>query len=72
MHSLEPRARPVSDVFRQFAIVGQPTRLLLAELGMPAVNYGPGDPEVAHSRGEHVPVAQIAEVESRLRTWLTS
>jgi succinyl-diaminopimelate desuccinylase len=42
-----------------------------AELGMPAVNYGPGDPEVAHSRGEHVPVAQIAEVEDRLRAWLT-
>jgi succinyl-diaminopimelate desuccinylase len=39
---------------------------------MPAVNYGPGDPEVAHSRGEHVPVAQIIDVESRLRAWLTS
>jgi succinyl-diaminopimelate desuccinylase len=43
-----------------------------AELGMPAVNYGPGDPEVAHSRGEHVPVAQITDVESRLRAWLTT
>jgi succinyl-diaminopimelate desuccinylase len=43
-----------------------------AEIGMPAVNYGPGDPEVAHSRGEHVPVAQIIDVESRLRAWLTS
>ncbi|MGP8001752.1 MAG: succinyl-diaminopimelate desuccinylase [Streptosporangiaceae bacterium] len=43
-----------------------------AELGMPAVNYGPGDPEIAHSRGEHVPVAQIAEVEDRLRAWLTA
>ena len=42
-----------------------------AELGMPAVNYGPGDPELAHSRGEHVPVAQIAAVEDRLRAWLT-
>lgn len=42
-----------------------------AELGLPAVNYGPGDPEIAHSRGENVPVAQIAEVEDRLRTWLT-
>ena len=42
-----------------------------AELGMPAVNYGPGDPEIAHSRGEHVPMAQIAEVEARLRAWLT-
>ncbi|HEY2127829.1 MAG TPA: succinyl-diaminopimelate desuccinylase, partial [Streptosporangiaceae bacterium] len=42
-----------------------------AELGMPAVNYGPGDPEIAHSSGEHVPMAQIAEVEDRLRAWLT-
>ncbi len=42
-----------------------------AELGMPAVNYGPGDPEIAHSRGEHVPMEQIAEVEGRLRAWLT-
>jgi succinyl-diaminopimelate desuccinylase len=41
-----------------------------SELGMPAVNYGPGDPEIAHSRGEHVPTAQIAEVEARLRSWL--
>jgi succinyl-diaminopimelate desuccinylase len=41
-----------------------------AELGMPAVNYGPGDPEIAHSRGEHVPIAQIAECEANLRTWL--
>ena len=40
-------------------------------LGVPAVNYGPGDPEIAHSRGEHVPVAQIAEVEDRLRRWLS-
>jgi succinyl-diaminopimelate desuccinylase len=39
---------------------------------MPAVNYGPGDPEVAHSRAEHVPITQIAEVESRLRAWLTT
>jgi succinyl-diaminopimelate desuccinylase len=43
-----------------------------AELGMPAVNYGPGDPEIAHSRGEHVPMAQIAECESNLRRWLES
>ena len=41
-----------------------------AALGMPAVNYGPGDPELAHSRGEHVRVAQIGEFEDRLRTWL--
>ncbi len=41
-----------------------------AALGMPAVNYGPGDPEVAHTAGEHVPLAQIAECESRLLSWL--
>lgn len=41
-----------------------------AELGMPAVNYGPGDPELAHTRDEHVDVGQIAEVEQRLLAWL--
>jgi succinyl-diaminopimelate desuccinylase len=39
-------------------------------LGVPAVNFGPGDPSLAHSRGEHVPVAAVAECESRMRAWL--
>jgi succinyl-diaminopimelate desuccinylase len=39
-------------------------------LGMPALNYGPGDPLLAHSPDEHVPVAQIAEIEATLETWL--
>jgi len=39
-------------------------------LGVPAVNFGPGDPSFAHSRGEHVPVAAVAECESRMRAWL--
>jgi len=42
-----------------------------ALLGMPALNYGPGDPMLAHSRDEHVPVAQIAECEATLAAWLT-
>ncbi|HEX7265794.1 MAG TPA: succinyl-diaminopimelate desuccinylase [Streptosporangiaceae bacterium] len=42
-----------------------------ALLGLPAVNYGPGDPEVAHSVGEHVPLAQIAECEAKLLAWLS-
>jgi len=39
-------------------------------LGLPAVNYGPGDPELAHSAREHVPLAQIAECEAKLLAWL--
>jgi succinyl-diaminopimelate desuccinylase len=42
-----------------------------AMLGLPAVNYGPGDPELAHSAGEHVPLAQIAECEAKLLAWLS-
>jgi succinyl-diaminopimelate desuccinylase len=43
-----------------------------AELGVPAVNYGPGEPEVAHSRGEYVEIARIGECEARMRAWLTA
>src|SRR6478609_2045612 len=41
-------------------------------LGIPAVNYGPGDPHLAHHDEERVPIDQIEDVEHGLRTWLTS
>ncbi|CAL9551566.1 succinyl-diaminopimelate desuccinylase [Streptomyces albus] len=40
-------------------------------LGVPAVNYGPGDPNLAHKRDERVEVALIGHCEERLRRWLT-
>lgn len=39
-------------------------------LGVPAVNYGPGDPQLAHADDERVQVAEIDTCEERLRTWL--
>ncbi|MCG6500351.1 peptidase dimerization domain-containing protein, partial [Kitasatospora sp. A2-31] len=41
-------------------------------LGVPAVNYGPGDPNLAHKREEHCSLSAIAETEERLRAWLTA
>jgi succinyl-diaminopimelate desuccinylase len=42
-----------------------------AALGIPAVNYGPGDPLLAHADDERVPVEQITACENGLRSWLT-
>ncbi len=41
-------------------------------LGIPAVNYGPGDPLKAHADDERVALAQITDCENGLRAWLTA
>lgn len=41
-----------------------------SELGIPAVNFGPGDPSLSHADDERVCVIQIEETYNSLRTWL--
>jgi succinyl-diaminopimelate desuccinylase len=43
-----------------------------SSLGVPAVNFGPGDPMYAHRQDEHVPVEHVRRVERQLRSWLES
>jgi succinyl-diaminopimelate desuccinylase len=42
-----------------------------AARGIPALNYGPGDPNLAHTREEHVDTAQITRSTQVLRRFLT-
>ncbi|XAS66299.1 succinyl-diaminopimelate desuccinylase [Micrococcaceae bacterium Sec5.7] len=42
-----------------------------SELGIPAVNFGPGDALLAHKDNEHVEAEAIRECLRALRTWLT-
>lgn len=41
-----------------------------AALGIPAVNFGPGDPNLAHRRDERVPAAAITDAVAMLRPYL--
>jgi succinyl-diaminopimelate desuccinylase len=41
-------------------------------LGIPAINFGPGDPNKAHADDESCPVDQIYSCEAALRKWLTA
>lgn len=45
---------------------------LFSELGVPAVNYGPGDPSFAHKDNEQCPVAHIVACEAALQRWMTT
>lgn len=41
-------------------------------MGVPAVNYGPGDPLKAHADDERCSIEQILECERGLRSWLSA
>ncbi|GID25390.1 succinyl-diaminopimelate desuccinylase [Paractinoplanes brasiliensis] len=43
-----------------------------AALGIPALNYGPGDPLLAHAQDEHVEIGKIRDGAATLYRWLSS
>jgi succinyl-diaminopimelate desuccinylase len=43
-----------------------------AELGIPAVNYGPGISELSHTQDEYVELPRIGDCEARMRRWLST
>lgn len=43
-----------------------------AAAGIPAINFGPGDPNLAHHPGEAVKIKQIEDVYSSLIKWLSN
>ncbi|WBB79334.1 succinyl-diaminopimelate desuccinylase [Micromonospora sp. WMMD882] len=43
-----------------------------AALGIPALNFGPGDPNLAHHKDEHVEIGKIRDGAATLHRWLAA
>lgn len=80
---LAPGARPGLDAPLAQSLVravgGEPSAKVgwtdvarFSALGIAAINFGPGDPLLAHADDERVPVAQIREHYAALRAWLSA
>jgi succinyl-diaminopimelate desuccinylase len=80
---LAPGARPGLDapLAKRFAaaVGGEPQPKFgwtdvarFGELGIPALNYGPGDPNIAHTQGEYVLVSRVQAAEDVLISFLTT
>lgn len=78
-----PGARPglESDIAREFVALtgdkpapkyGWTDVSRLSEAGIPAINFGPGDPSLAHSAGEKVPISDLEKAHDVLLRWLST
>lgn len=83
IRDVSPGARPGLDrpLAREFAdAVGTPPRAKygwtdvarFTELGIPAVNFGPGDPGLCHADDEACDIADLGFCADALRRWLTA
>ncbi|WP_243640633.1 succinyl-diaminopimelate desuccinylase [Nocardioides jejuensis] len=70
-------SRPAAKAFLE-AVGGEPAPKFgwtdvsrFSALGVPAVNFGPGDPLLAHKAEEHVHIEEIVRCEQQLVAWLS-